>query len=102
MNDNSSFNLGEIVEVLMGRDSGKFGIVVECVDERFVMIADGDKRKFDNTKRKNVRHLRSTGFLSREVIDSLNESNRVSNAKIRFVLQDYISNHIIMDNRKGE
>jgi len=93
MSNSSSYQVGEVVEVLMGRDSGKLGIIVECVDERFVLLTDGDKRKFDRPKRKNVRHLKSTGFISKEVIDSLSESNRVSNAKIRYVLQDYISNH---------
>lgn len=97
-----SIKVGEIVENLNGRDREGFAIVIGILDERFVYIADGDKRKFDLPKKKNVRHLRPTGYISKDIIDGLSENNRVSNAKLRYVLQDYTSNHMNKDEKKGE
>ncbi|OEF96440.1 hypothetical protein BHF71_04615 [Vulcanibacillus modesticaldus] len=103
MSDNSSlFQVGEIVEILMGRDTGKYAVVLEIINDRYVIIADGDKRKFDHPKKKNVRHLRTTGYISEEVVKSIMEDKRVSNAKLRYVLQNYISNNFNEDEKKGE
>jgi len=98
---NPIFQIGEIVEVLMGREHGRY-MVVLGLQNRYLILADGDKRKFDQPKKKNIRHVRSTGFIAKEVVDSLEENGRVSNAKLRYVLQNYLSNQIITDEKKGE
>ncbi len=103
MSDSSSlFKVGEIVEILMGRDAGKYAVILEILNDRYVYIIDGDKRKYDNPKMKNIRHIRSTRNISKEVIKSLMEDNRVSNAKLRFVIQDYLDNQFSEEIRKGE
>jgi len=43
---------GQFVQVLRGRDIGKYAVIVEVIDSKFVKIADGDKRKFDRAKKK--------------------------------------------------
>lgn len=103
MNDSSTpYQVGEIVEILMGRDAGKHAVILEVCDERFVLIVDGEKRKFDHPKTKNKKHLRPTGYISKEVIKSLFEDKRVSNAKLRYVIQDYLLKKFSKDNEKGE
>lgn len=102
MKDNSSiFEVGEIVQIIMGRDKDNYAVIINRIDERFVEIVDGDKRKFDISKKKNIRHLRSTGYISKEIVDSMQTTNRVSNAKLRYVLQDFVSNHLNKE-KKGE
>lgn len=102
MKDSSSkLEIGEIVEITMGRDKGNYAVVINKKDERFVEIVDGDKRKFDISKKKNIRHLKSTGYISKEIVESMETTNRVSNAKLRYVLQDFVSNHSNKD-KKGE
>ncbi len=93
--------IGEIVEVLKGRERGKYMIVM-AMQERFVILADGDKRKYDQPKRKNVRHVRTTEVIAEEIIDSMKENGRVSNAKLRYVIQDYLSNHLSTEEKEGE
>lgn len=44
--------IGQLIKVLRGKDEERYAIVVEVLDERFVMIADGNKRKFDQPKKK--------------------------------------------------
>ena len=48
---------GEAVISLQGRDKGKYYVIVEVQGDR-VLVADGVKRKKDNPKIKNVKHLR--------------------------------------------
>lgn len=100
-NNMPTFKIGEVVEVLMGREKGKY-MVVLGLNQRFVSLVDGDKRKFDKPKKKNLRHIRSTGYISEQVNESLAANGRVSNAKLRYVLQDYISNHLNREGQKGE
>ncbi|MFF2484089.1 hypothetical protein [Paenibacillus sp. NPDC058071] len=81
--------VGQIVKVLRGKDENSYAVVIAIVDERFVMIVDGDKRRFDQPKKKNVLHLELQPVISSEVTSSLLESGRVTNAKLRYVIQKY-------------
>lgn len=81
--------IGQIVKVLRGKDEDSFAVIIAIVDERFVMIADGDKRKFDQPKKKNVLHLDLQPAVSQEVTSSLQETGRVTNAKLRYVIQKF-------------
>ena len=78
--------LGQFVRVTQGRDIDQFAIIVKIVDDKFVLIADGDKRKFDRSKRKNILHLQLYDDCSHEVENSLGETGRVTNGKLRFAL----------------
>jgi Ribosomal protein L14E/L6E/L27E len=92
--------VGQIVQVTQGRDSGKYAVVIG-VEDRFVYIVDGDKRKFDRPKKKNLLHVRLLNEVAREVADSIRETGRVTNGKLRFVLSRY-ANESEEAQEKGE
>jgi large subunit ribosomal protein L14e len=94
--------LGQIVKTLRGRDQGKFAIIVGIEDHRFVWIVDGDKRKFDQPKKKNVLHLQLQDEISSEVMNSLLETGRVTNGKLRYALGKFIEQQQIEAQEKGE
>ncbi|MFD2672448.1 RNA-binding protein [Marinicrinis sediminis] len=101
MDDTSRFPIvGQIVKVLRGRDQGKFAVIIGFADERFALIADGDKRKFDQPKKKNLLHLEFHDEICPEVVDSIQETGRVTNGKLRFVISRYVNEQI--DAQKGE
>ncbi|MBW7452808.1 hypothetical protein ACFOLF_20270 [Paenibacillus sepulcri] len=79
--------IGRIVQILRGKEEGGYAVIIGIVDEKFVLIADGDKRRFDQPKKKNVLHLRMQPVVSHEVTDSMRETGRVTNAKLRFAIQ---------------
>lgn len=81
--------VGQIVQVLKGRETGKYAIIVSVLDDRFVLLADGDKRKFDQAKKKNIQHIRFTGEFAMEVYKSIRESGRVTNSKLRYCLRRF-------------
>jgi ribosomal protein L14E/L6E/L27E len=97
----SSPQIGQLVRILQGRDTGQFAIVLKVLDERFVFIADGDKRKFDRPKKKNINHLKFFDYVSPEVQNSISETGRVTNGKLRFAVSKFV-NEQITDFEKGE
>ncbi len=93
---------GQYVQVLRGRDAGKFAVIIRIDDQPFVWIADGDKRKFDQPKKKNLLHLKLFDQFSSEVTDSLMESGRVTNGKLRYALGKFTESMKTDANEKGE
>lgn len=93
--------LGQIVRVTKGREQNQHAIIINIIDDRFVLLADGEKRKYDRPKKKNIHHIACTPFISSEVRKSLVETNRVSNGKLRFALAKYQS-EVVTDLEKGD
>lgn len=90
VNNNLNPQIGQIVEIRRGRDAGQYAVIVGIVDSKFVLLADGDKRKFDQPKKKNLIHLQLQPTISSEVVNSLDESGRVTNGKLRFAISKFI------------
>jgi large subunit ribosomal protein L14e len=93
--------IGQLVRILRGRDTNQYGVIVGILDERFVLVADGDKRKFDRAKRKNLNHLELTEQISFEVERSIEETGRVTNGKLRYAVSKFLNDQVI-DLKKGE
>ena len=49
---------GRVVLSTQGRDEGRYFVVLEVIDEQFVLMADGLTRKLAHPKKKKVKHLR--------------------------------------------
>ena len=63
------YSLGELVHSIAGRDAGRKFLVVKVIDEKYILISDGDLRKIEKPKKKKVKHIESCGV----VINSLKE-----------------------------
>jgi ribosomal protein L14E/L6E/L27E len=98
---NSTLQVGQIVSITQGRDAGQYAVIIKILDERFVVLADGDKRKFDRPKKKNIHHLDFFDYVSPEVQNSMKETGRVTNGKLRFALTRFV-NELVTDLKKGE
>jgi large subunit ribosomal protein L14e len=61
-------------------------VIVGIIDSKFVMVADGQNRKFDHPKKKNILHLQLQDSISQIVLDSIQETGRVTNSKLKFAL----------------
>ncbi|XID90811.1 hypothetical protein ACF3MZ_20115 [Paenibacillaceae bacterium WGS1546] len=96
---------GDLVRSRRGKDEGEIAVVIALVDERFALVADGDKRRFDRPKRKNVLHLEPVGSRSEEVANSLRDTGRVTNAKLRHAIVQFersLANSEMHAEEKGE
>ena len=83
------------MKILRGKDVDHYSVIVEVINERFVLIADGDRRKFDRAKKKNVNHLELQDFISPEITRSLEEAGRVTNGKLRFAIAKFLEQQVI-------
>lgn len=93
--------IGQIVRVLRGREADSYCVVIEQLNDRYVRIADGEKRKYDRAKKKNVNHLELVDYVSPEVRESIQETGRVTNGKLRFALSKFLNDQVF-DLKKGE
>lgn len=57
MNASSPPDVGTVVYSRAGRDAGRYFVVLEVLDDQYVLIADGDLRKIANPKKKKLKHL---------------------------------------------
>ncbi|KUP04642.1 KOW domain-containing protein [Bacillus coahuilensis m2-6] len=93
--------IGQIVLIKKGRDAGQLAIVVDRLDDKFFLLADGEKRKFDRPKKKNAQHLHFYDYISPEVQSSILETGRVTNGKIRFSIRKFV-NEVLDELKKGD
>ncbi|MBX5435836.1 MAG: KOW domain-containing RNA-binding protein [Alicyclobacillaceae bacterium] len=93
-------DVGRIVEITRGRDRGSFAVVIGHDADRFVLVADGDKRKAEKPKRKNALHVRNTAWIAEEVVDELQRGGKVTNARLRHALRVYQQH--LADRMSGE
>ena len=75
--------VGSVVRSMAGRDQGRLFIVIQEIDEDFVMIANGKLRGMDRLKKKRRRHLKPTGTVVEELRDRLAEGGKVEDHEIR-------------------
>lgn len=51
--------IGTIVQSTAGKDKGRYFCIVQLTENR-CFVRDGDMRKIENPKRKNIKHLKPT------------------------------------------
>jgi large subunit ribosomal protein L14e len=81
--------LGQVVEILKGKEAGQRAVVVGIVDQKTVLLADGKKRLSAAPKRKNIAHIRLIDHIDPCVALELKQKGQVSDAKLRYCLNRY-------------
>ena len=76
-------SLGQIVYSIAGRDRGRYFIVVDIIDDNYVLISDGDLRKLEKPKKKKLRHIKKTNKIVDEFSIKLKEGKPIRNIEIR-------------------
>lgn len=85
----SRFKLGDLVISTAGRDKGKFYLVVKIDNKDYIQVSDGDKKRIESPKRKNIKHVRQVGYHFKEISIWLSEGKRIRNEDIKMVIKDY-------------
>lgn len=93
--------LGQVVRVTQGREAGQYAVIIKILNKRIVMLADGEKRKYDRPKKKNLHHIELMDYISPEIHSSLLETGRVTNGKLRFTVTKFES-EVVTDLKKGD
>lgn len=78
------FQIADLVVSLSGRDKNRIFMVVEVIDQNYVLIADGMLRKLEKPKKKKVKHLGKSQFMLNErLLLKLSEGKKITNAELR-------------------
>jgi len=80
---------GQLVKSRAGRDKDKFFLIYDW-DHEFVYVVDGDMRRIQNPKKKNIRHLWYTEKVAEDIWERLNAGRKVTNADIRQALNELL------------
>jgi large subunit ribosomal protein L14e len=80
--------LGRIVYSKSGRDKGKMFVIIGIVDENFVLLADGDLRKIENPKLKNIKHVQMTNMIAEDILSMINKGVLPDNHIIKKILKN--------------
>ena len=66
-----SFETGRIVTSRQGRDRNRSFVILQVVDEQYVLMADGLTRKLDHPKKKKCKHLHARPVLLPDIGEKL-------------------------------
>ena len=87
MDTTHEISIGQIVKSKAGRDKDRNFIVLEILDEKYVLISDGDLRKIDKAKKKKIKHLMKYKVISSEIKARIDSDDKISNLLLRRELE---------------
>ena len=96
--------VGQLAVSKRGRDRGEPYLVLEIIDEDFVYLINGDKRRIENPKRKNIKHLLFYPAVAEHLAQQWEAGQQVSNIEIRKVIAGFLKTQEsgVRDQESGE
>lgn len=83
MQSTREVTIGQLVKSKAGRDKDRVFVVIDIIDELYVIIADGDLRKAEKAKKKKIKHLSKYNIISEEIQKRHNSHKKISNLMLR-------------------
>ena len=74
-----------IVKSTAGRDEGDIFFVLD-IQEEFLLLADGKRRRVENPKRKKRKHVAFVGESHSVVAEKIRSSEKITNSELRKAL----------------
>jgi ribosomal protein L14E/L6E/L27E len=84
-----NFFCGQIVMSKAGRDKGRLFVVMEVISDEYVLLADGDLRKIENLKKKNIKHLAGHKASLPEIARKIENNEKIENIDLRRAIEPY-------------
>lgn len=86
--------VGQLVRSMAGRDKGSFYLIYDVLDEAFVRVVNGDKKKLSNPKRKNIKHLEIFHVVADDIRQKFSTGETVTEANVLKAIKDLGDSHI--------
>ncbi|ADG81204.1 hypothetical protein Tfer_1901 [Thermincola ferriacetica] len=83
--------IGQLVKSKAGRDKKRFFIIYDVLNEAFVRVVDGDCRKVENPKKKNLKHLQLYPVIADGIKAKLAQGKKVDDAEVRRAIEDLVT-----------
>lgn len=78
--------VGQLVYSKAGRDKGKAFLVVSLVGNSFAYLVDGEMRKVERPKKKNLKHLDNTGIIAEPIARKLEKGESLTNEEVKLAI----------------
>lgn len=72
-----------LVKALAGKEKGRYYAVLSVIDENYVLLCDGRRRKTVSPKKKKIKHVENMSYSLNSIKDKLDSGNKISNSNIR-------------------
>lgn len=79
---------GMVVRSIAGRDKGDLFIVLSR-EGAYAYLANGELRKVDRPKKKKLKHLQPSHYVSEFIQNKLSTMGKVTNSEVRKALSEY-------------
>ncbi len=79
--------VGQFVKSKAGRDKDRTFIIVDIIDDFYVLVADGDLRRIEKPKKKKIKHLAKYNLVSEEIQKRKTEEKKITNLVLRRELE---------------
>lgn len=82
---------GQLVTSSQGRDAGRYYLVVKSLDDKSVLVTDGEFHRVEKPKRKNLKHIKVWPMVSQEMQEKLATKSKLTNAEVLSYLANMLS-----------
>lgn len=89
MDSTKDITVGQVVKSRAGRDKGNIFIVLEIIDDKHVLIVDGNTRRLDKPKKKKIKHLIVYNTVLSEFKEKIDGEIKINNAYVRKLLEPF-------------
>lgn len=79
--------LGQFVRSVAGRDKGKYYLIYDVLNEAFVRIIDGEKKRINNPKKKNIKHLEFFPQKADDIAEMIRKGETVSEQEVLRIIK---------------
>lgn len=92
MDTTTDLKIGQVVKSKAGRDKSRVFLIVDIVDDSFVLVVDGDLRKLSSPKKKKIKHLVVYNAVIEEFANMLKSNEKINDATVRKLLEPFLTN----------
>lgn len=85
--------VGQLVRSVAGRDKGSYYLIYDVLDESFVRVINGDKKKLSNPKRKNIKHLELFPVTADDIREKLGRGDTVTETDVLKTIKNLGDSH---------
>ena len=81
--------IGQLVRSRAGRDKGKLFLILDVLDDEYVLVVDGKIRKIDRPKKKKLKHLVFYNTTIDKFRENIENDRKMNNAFIRKLIEPF-------------
>ncbi len=83
------FKRFEVVKSTAGRDEGSVYLIKELIDEKYVLVIDGNTKPISKPKKKKIKHISSLNQVETSLKDIFDDKSKINDGEIRKILKKY-------------